>query len=51
MNLFNFIMADAVSTVILGYFAGWVIGIIIWILRFIMIDVPHGGMLKGGDML
>jgi Na+-transporting NADH:ubiquinone oxidoreductase subunit NqrD len=44
-------MSDAIATIVLAPFAGFVIGVLIWLLRFLMIQLPHGGNWKGGDIL
>lgn len=49
MNVFNFIMADAIATLVLAYMGGWAVAVIIWILRFLVIDLPHAGLWKGGE--
>lgn len=47
----NFELYETVSALILAYLVGWLMGIIMWILRYLMIDMPHGGLQKGGEKI
>jgi hypothetical protein len=49
MNEFNFIMADAIATLVIAYMAGWAAGLILWLIRYLMVEVPKAGKMKGGD--
>lgn len=43
MNDFNFLMADAVATEFIALLAGFTIGLIMWIIRFLTEDLPQSG--------
>lgn len=51
MNIFNFIMANAIATIIIAYMAGWAAGLILWLIRYLMVELPRMGKLKGGDKI
>lgn len=49
MNLFEFIEVHAVATIPIGYMAGWAAGLILWLARYMMMELPRAGKLKGGE--
>lgn len=50
MNIFLFSVHDATTTLVVALFAGIMIGTIIWILRYMIVDLPNVGIKwKGGE--
>lgn len=47
----QFELYETVSALILSYLVGWLMGLIMWILRYLMIDLPRGGQAKGGEKI
>ena len=45
--MITFGVTETVLALIFAYPVGWLLGIVIWLLRYLMIDMPHGGVSKG----
>lgn len=52
MNLFNFIAIEAVATLVIAYMAGWLVGFILWLVRYMVMELPdtHKTM-RGGEKI
>lgn len=50
MNDFNFIMENAIYTLPIAYMFGWLIGFILWLIRYLMLELPHTGRIGGGEL-
>jgi hypothetical protein len=49
-DIINF--TEATGAIEGAFFFGWAVGIILWIIRFLLIDLPRTGNIfrKGGDI-
>lgn len=50
MNQFNFIEVHAVATLPIAWMAGYAIGFLLWLLRYLMLEFPHSGRLRKGGV-
>ena len=52
MDIYTFSVFDASTTLVVAFFAGIMLGTIMWILRYFIVDLPNVGIKwKGGEKL